>query len=78
MDTTSILEFERTINTKGDWLKKRKDKWERNIHVVNKTAEKYPQEINAAVDHEIQSEWIFLQHVTKYTVPAFEGLGGNM
>ena len=35
--------------SKSNWLKKRKDKWERNIRAVTKTAGKYPEEIYAAV-----------------------------
>ena len=39
--------------------------WERNINTVSKTTEKYLQESYAAVLLVIQSEWIFLQHITK-------------
>ena len=42
--------------SKGDWIKKLMDKWERYIHALRKTAYKYPQQIYAAVAHAIQSE----------------------
>ena len=45
--------------SKGDWLKDYIDKWERYICAPRKTADKYPQESYAAVDHVVQSEWIF-------------------
>ena len=51
------------------------DKWERNIRVVTKTVGKYHQESYVAVVHVIQSEWIFLQHVTKDGGQAFSGVG---
>ena len=62
-------------NTQGDWLKMHTEKWERDICAIRKTANKYPQESYSAVDRVVQSEWIFLQCVTKETVEAFTGLG---
>ena len=50
--------------SKCDWLKYRMSKWDKNIRLIAQTAGKYPQEIYAAVDCAIQSEWIFLQCVT--------------
>ena len=48
--------------------------WEQNIHTISKTAEKYPQEIYAAVVRWIQSEWIFPQYVTKNMGDSFQGV----
>ena len=41
--------------SKGDWLKKRMDKWEGDISAVAETAEKHPQESYATLTYEIQS-----------------------
>ena len=60
--------------TKGYWIKECAEKWEIDIYALRKTANKYPQESYSAVDHAVQSEWIFLQHVSKYTGQAFTGL----
>ena len=49
--------------------------WERNIFKIGKTTGKHTQESYVAVVREIQSERIFLQHVTKNTGDAF--VGGN-
>ena len=57
--------------SKGCWIKKRTNKWERDIHAVTKTAEKHTQESYAAADRATQLEWIFLQLVPKYTGQAF-------
>ena len=51
--------------TKGDWLKKCIGNWDREICDLRKTANKYP--------CVVQSEWIFLQCVTKDTVKSFTG-----
>ena len=48
--------------------------WEKNINTISKTAGKFPQESYAAVVHEIQSEWIFLQRVTWDMGDAFTGV----
>ena len=48
--------------------------WELNINTISKTAGKYLQESYSAVIREIQSEWLFLQHVTN-NLPYF--LFGN-
>ena len=53
--------------TKGDWLKKCIGNWDREICDLRKTANKYP--------CVVQSEWIFLQCVTKDTVKSFTGMG---
>ena len=63
--------------SKGDWLKKGTKKWERDIHVIRKMIDKYPQESYTVVDRVIQSEWIFLQRVKKDTVQAFTGKEKN-
>ena len=47
--------------------------WEKSIEVVRETVGKYPQESYAAVERTIQSEWIFLQHVTWDTGNTFAG-----
>ena len=60
---------------KGDWLKDLKEKWERDICALRKTANKCPQESYAPVDHVVQLEWIFRQCMTKETVKAFRVLG---
>ena len=57
--------------SKGSWLKTRKEKWERDIWSLSKTAEKYPQDNYAAANRTVQSEWIFLQRVKKDTGHAF-------
>ena len=40
--------------TKGGWLNKCTDKWEREIRSLRKTSNKYPQESYAAVAHVVQ------------------------
>ena len=50
--------------SKGDWLKNWTDKWERDIHAIRKTAEKYPQKSYAASARAVQLDWIFLKRVT--------------
>ena len=57
--------------SKRYWLRKRTLMWEKNINTTRKTAGKYPQESYAAVVRAIQSEWIFLLHVTWYTGALF-------
>ena len=57
-----------------DWLRECTLTWEKNINTIRKTAVKYLQESYATVVHEIQSEWIFLQHVTWDTGDAFVGV----
>ena len=49
-------------------------KWKNNISTISKTVEKYPQEIYATLVRVIQSEWIFLQHVTWDMGDAFVGV----
>ena len=60
--------------SKQDWLRERKLTWEKNINTISKTAAKFPQESYAAVVRVIQSEWIFLQHLTWDTGDAFAGM----
>ena len=60
--------------SKGDWLKKRTDKWERYIRALSKTVDKYPHKSYAAVARTVQMEWIFMQRVTKYTGQVFTGM----
>ena len=45
--------------------------------MIRKTAGKYPQESYAAVARAIQSEWIFLQLVTKNTVDVLQYVTKN-
>ena len=45
-----------------------------DINMIRKTAGKYPQESYATVISTIQSEWIFLQHVTWDIGDAFAGV----
>ena len=60
--------------SKGSWLKKKTEKWEKDICAITKTAEKYPKESYAMEVRMIQSEEMFLQPVTNDTVQAFTGL----
>ena len=48
--------------------------WEKNIVTIRKTAGKHPQESYSTVERAIQSELIFLQHVTWYTGDVFTGV----
>ena len=48
--------------------------WEKNIVTIRKTASKHPQESYSTVERAIQSELIFLQHVTWYTGDVFTGV----
>ena len=66
-----LVSFIRDDESKSDWLLDCMLKWENNIITISKTAEKYPQESYTIVVRTIQSEWIFLQRVTKNTVCAF-------
>ena len=61
-------------NSKHDWLRERTLTWEKNINTISKTAGKYPLESYAAVVRVIQSEWIFLQHITWETGDMFAGV----
>ena len=61
-------------DSKRDWIRKRTDNWERNICTIIKTSGKYTQESYAVVVNVIQSEWIFLQHVTWDKGDAFVGV----
>ena len=47
------IEYEKS---KDNWLKKKTEKWERDICEITKTAEKYPQERYALEVRVIQSE----------------------
>ena len=60
--------------SKGNWIKKRTDKLERDICALRKMADNYPQESSAAVACAVQSEWIFLQRMTNNIGQAFMGL----
>ena len=66
-----ILEI---INPKAIGSKSERINGREKFCAVTKRAEKYPQESYPAVDHEIQSEWIFLKCVTKDMRQAFKGL----
>ena len=69
-----LRSYIRDEKPKGDLIKKRTEKWERDIHTVTKMEEIYTQESYAAAACAIQSEWIFLQHAIKDTGQAFAGL----
>ena len=60
--------------SKRDWLRERTLMWEKNTSTIRETARKYLQDSYAAVVHEIQPEWIFLQCVTWDTGDAFAGV----
>ena len=60
--------------SKGDWIKKQTEKWERDICALIKTVDKYTQESYATVACAVQSECIFLQLVMKDTIQAFTGM----
>ena len=66
--------FIRYYGSKRDWLQDCTLKWEKNIYTISETAGKYPQEIYAEVVRAIQSEWIFLQCVTKNIGYMFAGV----
>ena len=51
------------------------EKWERYIRALIKTVDRYPLYSYSIVACTVQSEWIFLQHVTKDILQAFKGLG---
>ena len=61
--------------SKSDWLRERTLTCEKNINKISETEGGYPQESYAAVVSAIQSEWIFLQHVTWDTGYVFTGSG---
>ena len=61
-------------DSKRNWLKKRTETWDRNIHTVRKTAGKYTQESYYVVVRVIQSEWIFQQLVINNMGDAFAGV----
>ena len=50
--------------SKRDWLRERTLTWDKNISTIGETTGKYPQESYIIVVLAIQSEQIFLQHVT--------------
>ena len=60
--------------SKHNWLKDHTLTWEKNINTISKTPGKNPHESYDAVVRAIQSEWIFLQHVTCYTGDASAGV----
>ena len=60
--------------SKQNWLRERTLTGEKNINTIRKTAEKYLQGSYAGVVRDIQSEWIFLQHVTWDTGDSFAGV----
>ena len=60
--------------SKHDWLRESTLMWEKNINMISKTVKQFSQESYAAVVREIQSEWIFLQHITWYMGYAFTGV----
>ena len=57
--------------SKRDWLRERTLTWYKNFNTISESAGKYPQDSYATVVCLIQSEWIFLQHVTWYTGDSF-------
>ena len=56
------------------FLKERTATYERNICTIIETTGKYTQEIYTTVVRAIQSEWIFIQHITTDTGDAFAGV----
>ena len=60
--------------SKRDWLREHTLTWEENISTISESPGKYPQDSYATVVHAIQSEWIFLQHVTWDTGDALLGV----
>ena len=64
----------RENESKRNCLRERTLTWEKNINTISKNAGKYPQESYVAVVRAIQSEWIFLQHVTWDTGDEFTGV----
>ena len=60
--------------SKRDWLRERTLTLENNINTISETVGKYPQESYDAVVRAIQSECIFLQHVTWGTGESFVGV----
>ena len=63
----------RDNESKHDYLRERMLTWEKNINTIRETTWKYPQKSYAAVLCAVQSEWIFLQHVTWNTGELFAG-----
>ena len=61
-------------DSKCDWLENFTETWEWSICMISETAVKYPRESYAMVVCVIQSDCIFLQHVTKNTRYAFAGV----
>ena len=59
--------------SKSGWLRDRTLMLYNNIKTIRKTVGKYPQESYTAVVREIQSEMIFIQHVTWDTRDVFTG-----
>ena len=57
--------------SKHKWMKEHMERGERKISTISEITGKYLQEIYAVVVHTIQSEWIFLQRVTKNTGETF-------
>ena len=49
--------------------------WEKMIHIIRETADKYTQESYSPVVHAIQYECIFLQRATKNMGDKFAGVG---
>ena len=62
------------IDFKRKWLIGWKVVWEKDIGKISKSDVKYPQESYTEIVCTIQSEWIFLQQVTKNTGFAFSVL----
>ena len=70
----SLVGYIRDDESKHNWLRERTLRWEKNITTIRNIAGKYPQEIYATVLCAIQSEWVFLKHVTCETGDAFVGV----
>ena len=59
---------------KSDWLREHTLMLEKNVGTIIKNAGKYPQQSYNTVAHAIQSQWIFLQHITWETGYALAGV----
>ena len=55
-------------------MRKRTLAWYKNVKTISETTGKYPWESYSTVVRAIQSEWIFLQHITSDTGDSFVGV----
>ena len=64
----------RDDETKGDWIKERMEKLERDSCALIRTDDNYSQESYSTVARAVQLEWTFLKRVKNDTGQAFTGL----